>query len=81
MATTDGKTVHPDTPKWFIPYWEENARQHQELRTELQAELHTEVGKLHTEISKIPQRVIEGLQNVRSTGGGNAYSHDPKDSS
>ena len=86
MATKDGKTVHPDTPEWFIPYWEENERQHEQLRTDLQAELHTEVGKLHTEvgklhaeITKIPQRVIEGLQSYTSKGGGNPYSHDTRE--
>ena len=29
MAAKDSETVHhPDTPEWFIPYWEENQRQH-----------------------------------------------------
>ena len=29
MTTPDnGTDQHPDTPEWFIPYWEENQRQH-----------------------------------------------------
>lgn len=24
----DNKPLHPDTPEWFIPYWEENQNQH-----------------------------------------------------
>ena len=60
MTTTDGETVHPDTPEWFIPYWEKNERQHGELRAAV--EKHgAEIAQLRVEITNIPQRVIERL--------------------
>lgn len=72
MTTKDGKTVHPPgTPEWFIPYWEENERQH--------IALHAEVRKLNTKITNIPKQVIEGLQRAHATGGGNPYSPDSKE--
>ena len=113
MTPPDDKPIHPDTPEWFIPYQQENDRQHGALRTELQkhgteiGELRTalekrgveisnlrtelqkqsvelqkhgaEIRNLRTDITMIPQRVIEGLESYRSSGGGNPYSHDPKE--
>lgn len=69
--TTEQEHTHPDTPEWFIPYKEENEQQH--------AALKDEIAGLRLDITKIPQKVIEGLRRVSSTGGGNPYSPETEE--
>lgn len=68
MTTTDGQTVHPDTPDWFKPYWEANKREHDTL------------GKRIDDLrSNMPDLMVQALHRYHGTGGGNAYSQDPKE--
>lgn len=78
MAATNDQTVHPNTPDWFLPYKKDNEKQHGDLLAAIEKNS-SDIRELRTEITKIPQRVIEGLQSSRSSGGGNPYSHDPRE--
>lgn len=72
MATRKQPTYPPNTPDWFKPFWEQNGKQHDELRKDFQAE----VRKLR---SDLPKQIIEGIKSTYTTGGGNPYSHDRKE--
>ena len=49
--------VHPDTPDWFKPYWDQNQREHEELRTDLSA------GFKH-ELNEVEGRIIAHLEAI-----------------
>lgn len=82
MAATNDQTVHPNTPDWFLPYKKDNEKQHGDLLAAIEKNS-SDIRELRAEMrqmrSDLPAQVVEGMKSYLSSGGGNAYSHDPRE--